>query len=253
MVTTKFLSLNDGRKLAYNISEGALPGVVFCGGFKSDMTGSKALMLESYCQKRGQRFVRFDYTGHGQSSGKFEDGTIGAWKNDALTILDQVAPGENVIVGSSMGGWIMLLVALARKHRIKGLVGIASAPDFTEDLIWAQMDTSHRTEMERNGVIYLPSCYGQEPYPITRQLIEEARQHLLLRDCIDLPVPVRLLHGTKDEDVPWQVSEKLISSITSPDAVLRLIKDAGHRLSEPDQLEMLCEALEEVLIRVKKP
>ncbi len=217
------------------------------------MMGSKALALEEYCASRGIRFVRFDYTGHGQSSGDFKGGTIGAWKQDALDIFDQVAPGDNIIVGSSMGGWIMLLVALARKSCVRGLVGIASAPDFTQELIWDQMKQTQRDEMEQNGLIHLPSCYGQEPYPITRHLIEEARNHLMLtREVIDLPVPVRLLHGTKDEDVPWQVSQRLMEKLTSPDAMLRLIKDAGHRLSEPDQLLMLCEALEEVLIRAKK-
>lgn len=231
------------------MSEGRLPGVVFCGGFKSDMAGSKALTLEAWCQKRGQRFVRFDYTGHGQSSGRFEEGTIGAWKRDALTILDDIATGDNVLVGSSMGGWIMLLAALERKERVRGLVGIASAPDFTERLIWEEMHAEQRAEIEKNGVVYLPSCYGEEPYPITRRLIEEGRSHLLLQGSIDLPVPVRLLHGTKDEDVPWQVSHTLMERLTSPDAMLRLVKDAGHRLSGPDQLIMLCEALEEVLAR----
>jgi pimeloyl-ACP methyl ester carboxylesterase len=249
-MTVNFLLSEDNRRIAYHLTQGALPGVVFCGGFKSDMNGSKAVKLEEYCKSQGRRFVRFDYTGHGQSSGKFEDGTIGAWKKDALDILDHVAPGDNVVVGSSMGGWIMLLVALARKANVKGLVGIASAPDFTEDLIWRRMDETHRAEMEQNGVIYLPSCYGEDPYPITRQLIEEARNHLVLKAAIDLPIPLRLLHGTRDEDVPWQASQTLMENITSPDAVLRLVKDAGHRLSEPHELHMLCEALGEVLTRV---
>lgn len=238
----------DGRQLAYCLTEGKLPGVVFCGGFKSDMTGSKATALEVFCKQRGQRFVRFDYTGHGQSSGAFVDGTIGAWKQDALDILDHVATGENVIVGSSMGGWIMLLVALARKKQVKGLVGIASAPDFTEDLIWELMTDEQREDMKTKGVIHMPSCYGEDPYPITRNLIDEARNHRLLEQrAIDIAVPVRLIHGTKDDDVPWQFSQVLMEKLASKDVCLKLVKDGGHRLSEPDQLEMMCQLLSEVL------
>jgi pimeloyl-ACP methyl ester carboxylesterase len=247
-MTSKFLSLADGRTLAYCLTEGKLPGVVFCGGFKSDMTGSKAMALEAFCKQRGQRFVRFDYTGHGQSSSAFVDGTIGAWKQDALDILDHIATGENVIVGSSMGGWIMLLVALARKKQVKGLVGVASAPDFTEDLIWELMTDEQREDMKTKGVIHMPSCYGEDPYPITRNLIDEARNHRVLDQLvIDIDVPVRLIHGTKDDDVPWQFSQVLMEKLASKDVCLRLVKDGGHRLSEPDQLEMMCQLLSEVL------
>jgi pimeloyl-ACP methyl ester carboxylesterase len=251
-MTTKFLSLADGRKIAYCLTEGKLPGVVFCGGFKSDMTGSKAMALEAFCKQRGQRFVRFDYTGHGQSSGTFAEGTIGAWRQDALDILDNVATGENVVVGSSMGGWIMLLLALARKKQVKALVGIASAPDFTEDLIWQQLTDEQREEMNTKGVIHMPSCYGEDPYPITLQLLAEGRGHCLLEQAvIDIAVPVRLIHGTKDDDVPWQFSQILMEKLASKDVCLRLVKDGGHRLSEPDQLEMMCQLLKEVLCLVE--
>lgn len=242
-MTANFLSTPDGRKLAYTMSEGRLPGVVFCGGFKSDMAGSKALTLEAWCQKRGQRFVRFDYTGHGQSSGRFEEGTIGAWKRDALTILDDIATGDNVLVGSSMGGWIMLLAALARPDRVAGLVGIAAAPDFTEDLMWTAMTAEQRETLLRDGLLLQPSAYDPQPCPITRGLIEEGRGHLLLRAPVGIADPARLLHGMRDPDVPWETSLRLAERLASDDVQLLLIKDGDHRLSRPADLERLFAAV----------
>lgn len=241
-----FLELQD-RRLAYHLTEGREPGVIFMGGFRSDMTGSKAMALESWCRARGQRFLRFDYTGHGQSSGQFRDGTIGGWAQDALDMLDQRGAGRNVIVGSSMGAWVALLVMQQRRERVAGFVGVASAPDFTERLIWQNLQPEQKKDLMEKGVFYAPSCYGEEPYPIMRMLIEESRHHLLLHKAIDLPVPVRLLHGTHDRDVPWHMSVTLLESLKTDDASLRLIKGGDHRLSNPAQLEMLCKAVEELL------
>ncbi len=238
-----FLELSDNHRIAYVLSEGTLPCVIFLGGFKSDMTGTKANALEESCKERGQRFIRFDYTGHGKSSGNFKDGTIGAWKNDALAIIDRLGAEQNILVGSSMGAWISLLCALERRGKLVGLVGVASAPDFTEKLIWEQLKTEQREQLQSNGVYYAPSCYGEEPYAITMKLIEEARHHLLLGERISIDIPVRLLHGTLDEDVPWQISAILLQLISSKDASLTLIKGGNHRLSEPEQLNMMCEAV----------
>lgn len=238
-----FLELPNNRCLAYVLTEGTLPCVIFMGGFKSDMTGSKATALEAHCKASGQRFIRFDYSGHGKSSGKFEEGTIGAWKSDALAIIDKFGAEKNILVGSSMGAWLALLCALERREKVAGLVGIASAPDFTEKLIWERLTAEQKEKLQREGVFYAPSCYGEEPYPITLKLIEEARSHLLLGKEIKLDIPVRLLHGTNDEDVPWQVSTNILHLITSKNAALTLIKDGNHRLSEPEQLNMLCEAV----------
>jgi pimeloyl-ACP methyl ester carboxylesterase len=247
MSDCSFLSRPDGRRIAHHLSEGALPGVVFMGGFKSDMTGAKALALEAYCRKRGQRFLRFDYTGHGQSSGKFIDGTIGSWKRDALDVLDRLVPGENILVGSSMGAWLALLAALEHKKMVVGLVGIASAPDFTEKLIWQQLKSQQQKQLLEEGIYHAPSCYGEDPYPITRALIEEGRNHLLLDGPIDLNIPVRLIHGTRDEDVPWQMATQLMERLASSDVALQLVKDGGHRLSEPQQLELICRTVDAIL------
>lgn len=243
-----FLTLPDGRRLAYHLTPGRLPGVVFLGGFRSDMTGGKALALEAYCAARGQRFLRFDYSGHGQSGGDFMECGIGRWKADALAMLDEVASGPNVLAGSSMGGWIMLLAALAQPQQVRGLVGIAAAPDFTERLIWNEFTPEQKAVLQQRGVVYVPNCYDdQAPYPLTRHLIEEGRSHLLLHAPIALDMPVRLLHGTEDKDVPWQVSHQLADALTSHDVALTLIKNGGHRLSEPGPLAMLCHAVGDVL------
>lgn len=242
-----FLELPDSRKIAYHLTEGKLPGVIFMGGFKSDMTGSKATALEAWCKARGQRFVRFDYTGHGQSSGSFREGTIGGWKQDALDVLDHLGDEQNVLVGSSMGAWIALLLIQARREKIAGFVGIASAPDFTERMIWQQLTPEQKKDLMEKGVFYAASCDGGEPYPIMRHLIEESRHHLVLHATVDAPMPVRLIHGTKDRDVPWHMVVTLLDALTSENASLRLIKNGDHRLSSPEQIEILCRTVEELL------
>ncbi len=188
-------------------------------------------------------FVRFDYTGHGQSSGEFKNGTIGQWKKDALAVINKINADKYIFAGSSMGAWISMLCAREMPGKIGGLVGIASAPDFTEKLIWEKLNVTQQKELQKNGVYYAPSCYGEEPYPIMLNLIEEARNHLLLDNNINLDIPVRLLHGTDDEDVPWEFSTRILQRISSRNAALTLIKGGNHRLSEPAQLNMLCEAV----------
>ena len=238
------LTRSDGATIAYHRipageSRARAPGLIFLGGFMSDMTGSKACALEAFAAARGQAFVRFDYLGHGASSGRFEDGTIGRWAADAVAVLDELSEGPQILVGSSMGGWIMLLAALARPRRIAGLVGIAAAPDFTEDLIWDRLDAEARAALARDGVFYQPSDYDEAPYPITMGLIEEGRAHLLLRAPIALRCPVRLIQGMADPDVPWKTALKLSERLESSDVEVTLIKGGGHRLSEPDDLARL--------------
>jgi pimeloyl-ACP methyl ester carboxylesterase len=244
MTQPSFIECSGGRRLAFHLTEGRTPTVAFMGGFKSDMTGSKAMALEAFCREKGRRFLRFDYTGHGQSSGNFRDGTIGGWKQDALDMLDAKGGERIILAGSSMGAWLALLVALERKSRIAALAGIASAPDFTERLIWEKLDEKQKKELLDTGVFHAPSCYGEDPYPITRTLIEEGRNHLLLDRSIAVNVPVRLLHGTNDEDVPWQNSVLLSQRLSSPDVRLTLVKDGNHRLSEPEHLRLLCDTVE---------
>ena len=241
---------SDGATIAYHRSEGAAPGVVFLPGFRSDMTGTKALMLESLCRERGQAFLRFDYTGHGASSGTLEGGTIGAWAADAIFAIERMTEGPQVLVGSSMGGWIMLLATLALPRRTAGLVGVAPAPDFTEDLIWDKLSEPARDALRREGVMYEPSEYDPEPTPITMALIEDGRDRLVLRAPIPFSGPVRLIHGMKDADVPWQLSLRIADTIASADVEVTLVKDGGHRLSEPHDLARLARLVGEVCDRI---
>lgn len=256
----------DGRRLAYHRSRGAVataareaggtppPGVVFLGGFRSDMTGTKATYLETLCAARGLDFLRFDYTCHGASSGDFEtEGRIGAFAADALDALDRLTEGRQVLVGSSMGGWISLLVARARPGRVAGLIGIAAAPDFTEDGFWAGFSDAQRAEMAETGRVDLPSEYSDEPYVITRLLIEDGRDNLVLRAPLPLPFPVRLLQGTADADVPVDWALKLLDHADSPDLRLTLVDGADHRFSEPRELAILAATLDEVLGAVATP
>lgn len=234
----------DGVHLAWQRIAGRGVGVVFLGGFNSDMTGSKAEFLAGWCEARGTPFLRFDYSGHGASEGRFVDGTIGRWMQDAACVIDALAPGPQVLVGSSMGGWIALL--LARRHAPRALVGIAPAPDFTEDLMWAEFTPEIRATIERDGVWHRPSDYGA-PYPITRALIEDGRRHLLLRDPIAIDVPVRILQGMRDPDVPWRHALRIAEAITGDDVRIALVKDGDHRLSRQADLALLGETLAPLL------
>ena len=236
------LNRGDGTHLAWIRAAGRGPTVVFLPGYRSDMAGEKAATLAAFCAARGQAMLRFDYSGHGASDGAFEDGTIGIWAADALKVIDIETEGPLLLVGSSMGGWIALLTAQARPERVVGLVGIAAAPDFTEDLMWAAMAPPERATLLRDGVLRVPSQYG-EPYAITRALIEDGRQHLLLRGPIEIPCPIRLLHGQRDPDVPWETALRITERVTSEDVRVTLVKDGDHRLSRPQDLTLLCETL----------
>lgn len=213
------------------------------------MTGGKALALEQWCLDTGRQFTRFDYQGHGASSGRFEEGTIGEWKDDALAVLDSVATGPQVVVGSSMGGWIAFLLAVARPERIAGLVGIAPAVDFTQALLWPRLTDDARRQIEEEGVWYRPSEYDPEPYPITKTLIEEGRNNLLMPGPIAFEGPVRLIHGMLDEAVPWEHSLKIADAVTSTDVEISFVKDGEHRLSRDHDLARLIAAVQEVVGR----
>jgi pimeloyl-ACP methyl ester carboxylesterase len=238
-----FLHLATGEQVAYDHISGDAPGVLFCGGYTSDMTGTKALALARYCRSRGRAYTRFDYRGHGASAGRFADGTIGGWTGDALAVVDQVTEGPLIVVGSSMGGWIMLLLALARPARIQALVGIAAAPDFSEDLL-ARASTAERHQLEEQGYWLQASAYGDAPYPVTRSLIEDGRQHLVLRGPLAIRCPVHLLHGQRDPDVPWQTALRLAECLESDDVTIELIKAGDHRLSREPDLARITAAIE---------
>jgi pimeloyl-ACP methyl ester carboxylesterase len=240
------LELPDGRRIAYRRTEGRGPGVVFLGGFRSDMTGTKAQFLEAWARARGQAYLRFDYTGHGASSGRFEDGAVGDWTRDAGDAVARLTEGPQVLVGSSMGGWIALLLASRLPGRIAGIVTVAAAPDFTEDSIWAGLDAAQRAQLAAAGRVELPSEYDG-PYPVTRRLIEDGRHHLVLRTTLDLPFPVRLLHGAADTDVGLAVALRLLAHAECPDMRLTVVKGADHRFSDPGNLDLLAQTLEEIL------
>lgn len=244
------LRSDDDATIAYHRSRGTGPGVVFLTGYMSDMTGGKALRLERHCRAQGRSFVRFDYFGHGASSGRFVDGTIGRWADDAVRVLDALTQGRQILVGSSLGGWIMLLAALRRPERIAGLLGIAAAPDFTADLIEPSLTPAERDTLERDGVAPIFSPYDPEPTPVSRLILEEGRDHLVLRDDIPLDCPVRLIHGMRDPDVPWQTALRLAERLRTRDVEITLIKDGEHRLSEPPDLDRLCATLDGLLAAI---
>jgi pimeloyl-ACP methyl ester carboxylesterase len=237
----------QGRRIAYHLTDGTGPAVVFLGGFKSDMGGTKAVFLEEWARAQGRAFLRFDYSGHGESSEAFTDGAIGDWFEDACAALGLLA-GKVVLVGSSMGGWISLLIARAMPERVAGLVTIAAAPDFTEDGMWAGFSDAQKAEL-MVGQVALPSEYG-EPYIITRRLIEEGRTRLVLRDPLPLPFPVRFLQGTADADVDMSVALRLLDHATGPDMRLTLVKGADHRFSDETCLKLIIAAVNDVVGQV---
>lgn len=248
------LARRDGATIAYRRTRSAVigrdaPGIVFLHGFRSDMTGGKAQAVEAYARARGHACLLFDGFGHGQSSGDFAQGTIGRWAEDAAAVLDELTEGPQILVGSSFGGWIMLLAALARPGRIAGLLGLAAAPDFTEDLILPSFGPAERTMLDTQGQVMVPGTYDLPPYPITRRLLDEARAHLVLRGPIAISCPVRLIHGLEDPDVPWQTALKLQEHLASGDVTVTLVKGAGHRLSEPGDLVRLRMTLDDLLRR----
>ncbi len=240
----------EGATIAYRRLGGAAPGIVFLGGFRSDMTGAKALFLEDYCRWRDRAYVRFDYFAHGRSSGDFADGTISRWRDDAIAVIDSLTEGPQILVGSSMGGWLMVLAALARPERVAALVGIAAAPDFTSDLLPQRLSEAQRRALQDDGRVVIASPYDAAGYLYTRALVDDGDRNLVLRETIPLACPVRLLHGMADESVPWRQSLKLAEKLQSPDVALTLVKDGDHRLSREQDLARLGRALDEIAQRV---
>jgi pimeloyl-ACP methyl ester carboxylesterase len=254
-VCPKFLQVGTdkaARRIAVCQREGAPPGLFWLGGFKSDMRGTKAEALDLWARDHGRAVTRFDYSGHGESGGDFTEGTIGRWLEDSLAVLDACCRGPQVAIGSSMGGWLALLMTreLARRAQpavaqIAGLVLIAPAVDFTEELMWKRFPPEVKREIEQTGSWQRPSQYSEEPYPITQRLIEEGRNHLLLGGMIETGCPVRVLQGVQDPDVPWQHAVELVSRFARDDVVLTMVKDGDHRLSRPEDIERLLAAVAE--------
>ncbi|SDD14461.1 alpha/beta fold hydrolase [Ruegeria marina] len=242
MSATIFLDTPQGRRLAYHLTPGAGPCIVFLGGLKSDMEGTKAVHLEAWARGRGYGFLRFDYSGHGESSGIFDEGAIGDWHQDTLAVIDELTEGPLIVVGSSMGGWQALLLARARPERIAGMVTIAAAPDFTEDGWWAGFDGAQKVQLMAVGRVELPSDY-MEPYVVTRRMVEDGRDHLVLRTPLDLPFPVRFLQGTADTAVSVETAIRLLQHATGPDMRLLLVKDADHRFSDETCLKIIEDAV----------
>jgi pimeloyl-ACP methyl ester carboxylesterase len=249
-----FIEVGDGdgrRRIAVRARSGSAPGLFWLGGFNSDMKGTKALALDAWASEHGRGCVRFDYSGHGESGGKFADGTIGRWLEESVAVFSQFCAGPQVVIGSSMGGWMALLLARELAGRapgrasLAGLVLIAPAPDFTEVLMWNGFAPEVRDEIMTRGVWHRPSHYG-EPYPITRALIEEGRNHLLLGSKIDVGCPVRILQGAQDPDVPWQHAFALAHRLPSDDVVLTMIQDGDHRLSRPQDIARIIAAVAEI-------
>ena len=240
-----YLETPQGRRLAYHKTEGTGPCVVFLGGLKSDMMGTKAVFLEDWAKREGRAFLRFDYSGHGESSGAFTEGCIGDWAEDTLAAVEALTDGPILPVGSSMGGWQSLLLVRALPARIAGLVTIAAAPDFTEDGYWASFTEAQKKTLAETGQVELPSDY-MEPYIITRRMIEDGRKQLVLRDPLHLPFPTRFLQGTADTAVSVATAVRLLEHAQGPDMQLQLVKDADHRFSDDRCLKLLIQAVEEV-------
>ncbi len=245
MTEPKFLDTPEGRRLAYHFHDGSGPTVVFLGGLKSDMEGTKAIHLEAWCRARGQAFLRFDYSGHGQSSGTFEEGCIGDWAQDTAAAIAALTAGPLVVVGSSMGGWQAVLFARAHPDRVAGLVTIAAAPDFTEDGYWASFSDAQKAALARDGQVEMPSDY-MEPYIITQRMIEDGRANLVLRAPLPLPFPVRCLQGTADTAVSTETALRLLEHADSADMRLTLVKDADHRFSDGPCLGLIEKAIAQV-------
>jgi len=252
----KFLDIGTGaagRRIAVRQQAGAGPGLFWLSGYKSDMKGTKAEALAHWATQTGRACTRFDYSGHGESSGAFTDGTIGRWLEDTLAVFEACSRGPQILVGSSMGGWLALLLVRALRRRaetpvasVAGMVLIAPAVDFTEELMWRRFTPAIKQELKEKGVWERPSEYSPEPYVITRALIEEGRSHLLLGGMIETGCPVRILQGVEDPDVPWQHAVELVSRLASDDVVLTLVKDGDHRLSRTEDIERLIAAVAEL-------
>src|SRR5450631_249383 len=248
---------SPARTIAVRVREGKTynksnerPGLFWLGGFKSDMKGTKAEALDTWAETQGRACVRFDYSGHGESSGDFTEGTIGQWLEESIAVFTKFAKAPQMVIGSSMGGWLALLLARELREsksaaKIAGMVLIAPAVDFTEELMWQQFPDATQREIETKGFWLRPSAYGEAPYPITKKLIEDGRKHLLFGGLIETGCPVHILQGVQDPDVPWRHAVELVSRFARDDVVLTLIKDGDHRLSRPEDLERLIAAVKE--------
>ncbi len=239
LLSPKILHRHDGATIAYYKSAGRSPGIVFIHGLMSNMTGEKAVCLERWCQAQKRAFVRFDCFGHGQSSGDLYDGTVGRWVGDTGAVIENLTKGPQVLVGSSIGGWVALLAALKWPGRVAGLLGIAVAVDFTEEVIWRRLSHAQREELRNCHILGLPNPNHGDSYYISQALIEDGRRHLLLNDRIAVTCPIRLLHGLEDSEVPWQTALRLQSKIVSRNIITTIIKDGNHRLSRPQDLEQI--------------
>lgn len=251
MPDLKELPCPDGETIAYMMRAGKHPGVVWLGGFKSEMSGTKATALDAWAAREARAYLRFDYLGHGRSSGDFRKGTISRWRNDALTVIDRLTIGPQILVGSSMGGWLALLVARALPERVAGLLLIAPAVDFTEALLWARLPEQARRQITEEGEWLRPSAYDVEPYPIARGLIEDGRQHLLMDAPLRFTCPVRILQGMEDPDVPWEHTLKLTRLIEG-DVTLTLVGQGDHRLSTPENLTVIERTLDGLIADATK-
>ena len=248
MSEIQHLDTKQGRRIAYAKTEGQGPTILFLSGLKSDMEGTKAVALEAWAKEQGRAFLRFDYSGHGVSSGEFAEGTIGDWHEDTLEVVDNLIDGPILAVGSSMGGWQSLLLSRARPERIMGLVTIAAAPDFTEDGYWAGFTDTQKAEMEREGFLSIPSDYDED-YIITKRLIEDGRDNFVLRSPLKLDMPVRFLQGTEDDAVPTSQAVKLLEHVEGDDIRLILVKGADHRFSDDECLRTIQKMVKVVLTR----
>ena len=254
----RFFDTPEGRRIAYHQTKGQDPGVVFLGGFMSDMDGTKAVALDNWAGERNFACTRFDYSGHGRSQGMFEDGSISRWLAESLAVIRRFTAGPQILVGSSMGGWLALLVARALRaagegERLAGMALIAPALDMTEDLMWNRFDDSARAELAETGRFSRPSDYGDGPYIITRLLIEDGRSHLFGEGPIETGCPVHVLQGMQDPDVPWNHAAGLMERLAHDDAVLTLVADGDHRLSRPEDIERLLRAVDGLIARYAAP
>ncbi|MGC6536836.1 MAG: alpha/beta hydrolase [Candidatus Puniceispirillaceae bacterium] len=250
-MTTSFLDIDDGTRLAYQKLNGNGIGIVFLAGHGSDMLGSKAEALYDYCAKSSRPFLRFDYSGHGLSSGAFLDGTITGWTNQALAMIDHLTEGPQILVGSSLGGWIMLNVARQRPQRIMGCVGIAAAPDFTETLIWNMLDEEQQKQMQQTGQIALPNPYAEDDVIYPYHLIEDGRRNLLLEKELAITCPIILHQGMADHEVPWQTALAIAEQVASDDVTINLVKSAGHRFSSDAEIAAILSSVTDLTAKIE--
>jgi len=250
-IDLKFLSTQSGHKIAYKISAGKGPTLIWCGGLKSDMEGGKAVHLHNWALNHNRHYVRFDYFGHGESTGLFREGTISQWAADVMQIIDELAERDVILIGSSMGGWASLLTTIARPKRVKGLLLIAPAPDFTEKLTWANWTDAQRQALEQDGIVYVPSDYD-EPYEYSRALMADGKANQILDNPIEFEGPVRILQGANDTVVPWEYSKQILDVVTSRDVDYTLVKNGDHRLSSDLDLNRLTRAAQDLCVIVER-